>query len=94
MGLLEAVLLCALGVGSITFISVGVKIFKSDSNEYNRFKETTGNWRNPIRGTVSNCHDGKGKDHLVSAGLAFNRKTNKWVAQGRLSDEAIDAILT
>lgn len=93
MELLEAVLLCVLGIASVTFISVGIKVLMSDNNDYRRCRAKTGSWLNPIRGTLSTSHEGNGRDHNVSAGLAFDTKNNRWVEQGRLSEESIDAIL-
>ncbi len=94
MELIKAVLVCAVGVITVTSIAVGLKILFSDTNEYNRNKRKTGSWLNPIMGTVRTSPEGIGRDHSISAGLAVNVRTDTWVEQGKLSDEAIDAILT
>lgn len=93
MELIKAILLCVSGFVAITTFAIGVKVLFSDTTEYNRNRRKTGNWKNPWRGTLSTCCEGNGRDHNVSAGLAVDLKANKWVEQGRLSDEAIDAIL-
>lgn len=93
MEFIKAIILCVLGIVAINSLAVGVKILFSDSNEYNRNRRKTGSWRNPLRGTVTTCCEGSGRDHNIAAGLAVDMKTNTWVEQGKLSDEAIDAIL-
>lgn len=91
MELVKAIFLFVFGIVAITSIAVGLKIIFSDTNEYNRNRRKTGSWRNPLRGTVNTCCEGNGRDHSISAGLAV--KNNTWIEQGKLSDEAIDAIL-
>jgi len=93
MELGRAILLCILGIIGITSFAVAMKILASDSNDYNRNMRKTGGLKNPLRGTIATCCEGNGRDHNISAGLAIDKRTNTWVEQGKLSDEAIDAIL-
>jgi hypothetical protein len=44
------------------------------------------------RGAAPSFYDGV-RDERVAAGIAVNTKTNEWVEQGRLSEEAISSVL-
>ena len=67
---------------------VGYLIFAGDPNEYEENRRRIGPWKNNFRGTVPTLYDVTRSDK-VAAGIAIDVKTNQWVEQGRLSDEAL-----
>ncbi|MFI3120535.1 MAG: hypothetical protein QX203_11230 [Methylococcaceae bacterium] len=82
----------ALSFASIMFFIGGFKVIFADKATYKRnYKSTAGFW-NAVKGTVPTKRDG-GRTHNVVAGLAYDLKRNKVVAQGTLSNEAIESIL-
>lgn len=77
---------------SLAFFRIAIKLLLADKSEYEMNRKLSGNWKNPFIGGVPTCHDGQ-RDYRVRAGLARDTKTNRWVEQGILSDEAVDAVL-
>jgi hypothetical protein len=62
-------------------------------NEYERNRaRVKGSFSRIFFGTVPTFHDGV-RDDKVSAGIALDRSANRWVEQGRLSDEALEDVL-
>jgi hypothetical protein len=86
-----AVILCTGWIG-IFGIRLGLKIFFADKEEFRRNKEASPGKLDPIVGTLHTFYVGA-RDHRISAGLAVNKKTKKWVEQGILSESAVDTIL-
>lgn len=87
----RAVVLLLGGSISITLFTLSVKLFTVDSADYNKNRDCYRNFMDPLRGTVL-VHSEGSLNRRVQPGLAIN-KNNEWVAQGRLSDEALDAVL-
>lgn len=90
--ILKAVGICASAILTVTFIVIAFKLFRADRGEYERNRARSGKFWDPVRGAVKSSH-GDVRDFRVRAGLAVNTRTNTWVEQGVLSDEAIDAVL-
>ena len=82
----------ALTFTSILFFIGGVKIISADKGAYKRNNRSTAGFWNAVKGTVPTKRDGA-RTHNVVAGLAYDLKKNKVVAQGTLSNEAIENIL-
>jgi hypothetical protein len=90
-----------LAIGSLILIGVtfsfsafrlGLKIFTADAEEYRRNKEAIPSLSEAVLGKLRTFYTG-GRDHRISAGLAFDTRRQKWVEQGVLSESAIDSIL-
>ena len=92
LDLAEGVALFAFGVLGVSCLLFAIKLFRADGLEYERNRERTQSFRKALRGEIDTTHDGS-RDYRVSAGVAVDCKTNTWVAQGRLSEEAISASL-
>jgi hypothetical protein len=75
----------AIGVSCLLF---AYQILFGNRQEYERNRRRIGGLGNLLSGRVSTVADG-GRDYRVAAGIAINRKTNEWVEQGRLSQEAL-----
>jgi hypothetical protein len=78
---------------ALCFFWVGYLLLRGNKNEYerNRARVKRSFW-NIFLGTVPTAHDGV-RDDKVCAGVALNKNTNRWISQGRLSDEALEDIL-
>src|SRR5689334_6419450 len=71
----------------------GWRLAIGSASEYERNRNRTRrSITNVLWGTVPTWHDGN-RDEKVSAGIAIDRKTNRWIEQGRLSDEALEDVL-
>ena len=90
-----------LAIGSLIFFGVtisfsavrlGLKIFSADAEEYRRNREAIPSFVAAALGKLRTFYAG-GRDHHISAGLAFDKRKQKWVEQGALSDSALDSIL-
>lgn len=79
-------------VVGICFLRVGFLLMRGDANEYERNRSRVGAWQNIIRGTVPTKYDGT-RDDRLAAGVAIDVRNNRWVEQGRLSDEALQDVL-
>lgn len=76
----------------LSFFHVGSLIGRSDANEYENNRSRTKSFMTGIRGDVPTKYDGT-RDDRVAAGIAIDLKTNRWIEQGRLSDEALQDVL-
>lgn len=85
-------LVLALSFVSIVFFIGGIKILSADKSKYRSNYKATSGILNAIKGTVPTKQNGS-RTHNVVAGLAFDLKRNKLVAQGTLSNEAIENVL-
>jgi len=90
--LIIAVLIILMGIAAISLVTVGIRVMLSDSAEYKRNNDRYGSLTDAITGSVRGWHDGH-RDYRVAAGLAVKTKSGQLIEQGRLSDEAIDAII-
>lgn len=79
-------------VFGLSLMHVGRRLLRGDANEYRRNQSRVRSLKNVIRGEVPNRYDGT-RDDRVAAGIAVDLKTNRWVEQGRLSDEALQDVL-
>ena len=87
---LQAIIIFAGGVVSISFIKLASAIYKADPVDYEINRSLSGRWLDTVMGRVRPRYHGDGR---VKTGLAIDKRTNTWVLTGRLSDEAIDRIL-
>lgn len=77
------------------FILIGLRLWRvylTDRSEYIRNQERSVSPRTVIRGGALSFFD-SARDERVSAGIAVDTKTNEWVEQGKLSEEAIFNVL-
>lgn len=88
--LVAGLLLAFIGTCGVSLLFAGLKLLFGDSEQYKRNRVRTSSFRRAITGCLPTMHEG-GRDYRVSAGIAVNTKTGKWVEQGRLSDEAVQA---
>lgn len=77
---------------ALVFFRVGWLILTGDSNEYEGNRRRIKSWKNVYRGTVPTKYDGI-RDDKLAAGVAIDVRRNRWVEQGRLSDEALRDVL-
>ncbi|CAK0750845.1 hypothetical protein CCP2SC5_1710004 [Azospirillaceae bacterium] len=77
-------------MGFACFI-VAYRLMKGDPIEYERNRQRTKSFSAALHGRLSPYFEGK-RDYRVAAGLAIDRRTNTWVEQGRLSDEALASV--
>ena len=89
---LKAVGIFVSAILTVTSFVIAIKLFRADRGEYERNRARSGKFWDPVRGAVKSSH-GDVRDFRVRAGLAVDTRTNTWVEQGVLSDEAIDAVL-
>jgi hypothetical protein len=90
--IIKIICVLALSFFSIMFFIGGFKVIFSDKAAYKRNHKATAGFLNAVKGTVPTKRDGA-RTHNVVAGLAYDLKKKKVVAQGTLSNEAIDSIL-
>lgn len=84
------VLIAGTGISCALFLA-GVKVFLAAKGDYDANRVLTGTLRNALRGELRTSRGGT-RDGRVKAGLAIDRKTNRWVEQGGLSEESIDTV--
>jgi hypothetical protein len=89
--------LMALGIAVTAIVTLragllAVRLWRGDANSYDQNRIRTGSITNAALGLVPTDYDGR-RDYRVAAGIAFNRKANSWVEQGRLSAEAVQSTL-
>jgi len=90
--LFKAVVLFVGVVMSFVFFTLASKVAFASKGDYEINRRRSGGLFDPLFGRVKTSHDGY-RDFRVCAGLAVDKKTNTWVEQGILSDEAVDAVL-
>lgn len=69
-----------------------LRLVTGDSMSYERNRARTGGFIKNLRGEVPQVSDGT-RDSRVAAGIAIDVKKNEWREQGKLSDEAVAAVL-
>jgi len=84
--------LMVFGVFAVSAAVVGVFLRMSDKTEFDRNRLRASSFWQILRGDTRTMHDGI-RDHRVQAGLVKDLRTGEFVEQGRLSEEAIDAVL-
>jgi len=77
---------------SVVFFVGGFKLLFSDKSLYMSNYRATSGIKNALRGTLPTKKNGS-RTHNVIAGLAYNVKSKKLVAQGALSNETIENVL-
>ena len=77
---------------SIIFLIGGVKIFFADRIDYERKPRLSGGFLNALRGTVP-IKRYINRSHHVCPGIAYDVKNKKVIAQGTLSNKAVESIL-
>ena len=80
---------------AITFFFVAYRLTKAylrDRSEYVKNKSRCVSPMAVIRGEAPTFFDGI-RDERVVAGVAVDMKSNQWVEQGRLSQEALSGVL-
>lgn len=73
-------------------LRVAYLIVAGDLNVYQRNRGRVRSLSAVAKGKVPTKYDGT-RDDLVAAGVAIDTKSNTWVEQGRLSDEALQDAL-
>lgn len=88
----KAIVLFVGGVVCLSLLKLAYRIWRADKSDYDINRNRSGRLLDPIFGKVKTSHGGY-RDFRVQAGLAIDRRTDTWVEQGTLSEEAIDAVL-
>jgi len=88
---MEILFACFLLILSAFFVSAGIQVLKADKVAYKSYQVLTRNITNPLFGTVSTSHDGS-RDYRVDAGILWDRKNNRVIDQGKLSNESISSL--
>lgn len=93
MEILQTLGIIMLGAFAVRLAILAYRLWRGDPVEYeqNRLR-TGGSFWATLRGEIPTVFDGT-RDYRVAAGIAVNRETNEWVEQGRLSSDAISAVL-
>lgn len=91
--IVRAVSASALLFFSLCFFWIAFRIFRSSANEYERNRSQAKSPLDVFLGRVPTKRDGV-RNHNVAAGVAIDRRSNRWIEQGRYSDEAIHDVLT
>ncbi len=82
---------CISLIVSALFIVAGVLVLKADKVTYKSCQVLTRGFKNPILGTVPTSSDGS-RDYRVDAGILWDRKRNRVIDQGKLSNESISSL--
>lgn len=90
---LEIITLPIAAVIAVISFRLGYLMLRADKGSYDVNRERSGTFMDVLFGHVK-TKKGDFRDFRVQAGVAFNKKSNKWVEQGVLSDEAIDELFT
>lgn len=69
-----------------------IRVYWTDRSEYQRNQARSPSLLTVLRGEAPTFYDGV-RDERVGAGVARDTKTNKWVEQGKLSEEAVSNVL-
>lgn len=69
-----------------------LRVYLLDRSEYQRNQARSPSLKAVLRGEAPTFYDGV-RDERVAAGVARDLKTNKWVEQGKLSEEAVSNVL-
>ena len=69
------------------------RVYWTARSEYQRNQARSPSLRSVLRGEAPSFYDGV-RDERVAAGVARDLKTNKWVEQGKLSEEAVSNVLS
>lgn len=77
---------------AFVLLRTGILILRADRSTYERNRLRTRTTGDAIRGDVSTTYDGA-RDYQVAAGIAIDRRHNRWIEQGKLSNEAIANVL-
>jgi hypothetical protein len=69
-----------------------LRVYLMDRSEYQRNQARSPSLLSVLRGEAPTFYDGV-RDERVAAGVARDLKNNKWVEQGKLSEEAVSNVL-
>lgn len=86
----DVLFVALLGAG-IVLIRFGYDVLRSNRYSYERNRSITPSLKAVIRGEIPTYSGGK-RDYTASAGVALDRG-NRWIEQGKLSDEALSDVL-
>lgn len=95
LDVLKGAAILALAPVAISLLIVALKLFRvyrTDRGEYTRNRDRSPSLLKVMRGETPTFYDGF-RDERVAAGIARDLKTNRWVEQGKLSEEAISNVL-
>jgi len=95
MDVLKGVAIFILAPLAISLLIVSIKllrVYRTDRGEYARNRDRSPSVWKVLRGETPTFYDGV-RDERVAAGIARDVKTNQWVEQGKLSEEAISNVL-
>ncbi len=73
---------------ALYFARLAWKLGLGSGTEYNRNRSRLDGFGATLRGQAATSVNGS-RDYRVAAGIAIDTKANRWVEQGRLSDEAV-----
>jgi hypothetical protein len=90
--LIAGAVLAALVLG-VSATIIGWKLFFTDRAAYERNQRRLISVKDALKGNTPVVF-GHGRDELVSAGLAWDRENRVFRRRGRLSDEAIDDVVS
>lgn len=90
--IIVAAAVCAGVTAAAACFWVALAILRSDRAGYDRMRLRTRSIVDVVKGDVSTSYDGA-RDYQVAAGIAIDKKRNRWVEQGKISNEAIANIL-
>jgi len=88
---MELVLLIIVAMISVFSLRFGLYLLRADKGAYDVNRNRSQSILNVLLGKVR-TKKGDFRDFNVQAGLAVSTKTNNWVEQGILSDEAVDGL--
>lgn len=79
-------------ISPILFI-LGVKLLRSDDGIYNSNRSYAKNFSSALKGLVCESQEST-RDFRCKAGMVYDKKTKKIIFQGKLSDEAIQDVIS
>jgi hypothetical protein len=90
--IIHAIALVISGVACIACASMLYRILAGNKTGYDTNRKRVGKFLNNLCGKVPPVSDGT-RDSRVSAGVAIDVRRNEWVEQGKLTREAVTAVL-
>lgn len=90
--LMIAVAVCVGVSAACACFWMAIAILRSDRSAYERTRVRARSTTAALKGEVPTSYDGA-RDYQVAAGIAIDRRNNRWVEQGKLSNEAIANVL-
>jgi len=92
LDLIKGLILFAFGSVSITLLTVAIRLWMGNREEYSHNRSRSQSLLKVIRGEVPTEFDGV-RDSRVAAGIAVDTSNGSWKEQGKLSAEAVSDAL-